>query len=168
MTIQKDGNSFTGTVFCGKLNAVLELEAEGVSEDYVRSCAESVEHMSDALFDAICEAVNKYCLWFNALEREAQGDSYTAAEPYQKITADTPARDLLPMFDFGTLYVDETEDESTLYFRLGGNCDWEPEHGIEAAFQGGTLRYLGSYDGVSQSELDYYITGEGREWNCAL
>ena len=51
------------------------------------------------------------------------------------------------------------------YFRLSGGCDWEGEHGLEAGFQDGRLVYLGSFEDVTPSRLNYYVSGKGKEWN---
>lgn len=168
MILERIEDGWKGSFTCGKLGYDIELEAENVSEDYVRRCADVIENMSDELYRAVCEAAKRYCLWFIAEEKDAMGDTFEKTEQYHKIKADTPAEELLPLFTFGTLYIGETEDENELFFTLGGGCEWEIEHGIEAAFKDGTLAYLGSYEGVTADGLDYYIDEEGWEWNHAL
>ena len=168
MILKKDEDGWKGSFTCAKLGYDIELEAECVSEDYVRRCAAVIENMSDELCTAICEAAKRYCLWFVDAEKDAMGDTYAETEPYHRIHADTPAEKLLPLFSFGTLYIRETEDEHELFFTLGGGCDWEIEHGIEAAFKDGKLAYLGSYEGVTADGLHYYTEAEGKEWNHAL
>ena len=169
MKLEKTEDGWKGTLSCAKLGYDIELEAEAVSEDYVRRCAAVIENMSDELYTALCEASKRYCLEFLATEKDAQGDDFEITEEYQKVTADTPVKDIMEMVSFDTLYVNETEDESEVYFTLGGSCDWEPEHGIEAAIQGGTLKYLGGFESVSSPYyLSYYTEEEGRQWNYAL
>ena len=68
----------------------------------------------------------------------------------------------------GELLIDEPEQEGKLYFRFSGGCDWEIEHGFEAAFQDGRLVYVGAYEQVTPSRLGYYINKQGREWNYAI
>lgn len=168
MKLEKTGDGWKGTVSCAKLGSDIGLEAEAVSEDYVRRCAAVIENMSDGLYTALCEAAKRYCLEFLATEKDAMGDDFEITEEYQKVTADTPAGDVMEMVSFDTLFVKETEDESELFFTLGGGCGWEPEHGIEAAFQDGKLAYLGSYESVTADSLCYYTEDEGRQWNYAL
>ena len=168
MELKKIENGYEGTFFCAKLDSEIRIEAEEVHEAYIRRCADLIGNMSDAMLDELCEAAKQYCLWFIEQEKEAMGDEFTEEEAYHKITPDTPARELLPMFTFRTMYIREPQDDIRMFFTLGGGCDWEIEHGIEAAFRDGKLAYLGSYDGVTASGLDYYIDDEGAEWNFAL
>lgn len=167
MILEKDGAGFKGKFFCGRLGYTIEIEAEGVSEEYVRRCAETAENMSDALYHEICEAAKRYCLAFLRTEKDAQGEDFAVTEPYHRVTKDTPAEAVMQMCQFDTLYIDEIEDERQLYFTLGGNCDWEIEHGLEADILGGALFYLGGFEQV-RADSDYYRTGIGRQWNYAL
>lgn len=168
MKLEKTEDGWKGTVSCAKLGYDIELEAEAVSEDYVRRCAAVIENMSDELYTALCEAAKRYCLEFLATEKDAMGDDFEITEEYQKVTADTPAGYVMEMVSYDTLFVKETENESEGFFTLGGSCGWEPEHGIEAAFQDGKLAYLGSYESVTADSLCYYTEDEGRQWNYAL
>lgn len=167
MILERDGEGFKGKLFCKRLGCAIEVEAEGVSEDYVRRCAETVEQMTDELYRAISEAAKRYCLAFLRTEKDAQGDEFAATEKYHRVTKDTPAEDIMKMCQFDTLYIGEMEDESRLCFRLGGNCDWEIEHGIEADVLDGQLFYLGGFEQVD-ADSEYYRTGLGKQWNYAL
>ena len=167
MTLQKDGEYWVGKFFCEKLGYEIEVEAEGVSEDYVQHCAAQVENMSDALYDAIREAAKHYCLAFLRTEKDALGNDFEITEEYHKVTRDTPAEDVIKMITLDGLVIDEIEDENQLYFRLSGGCDWEIEHGIEADVLNGQLFYLGGFEHVD-ADSDYYRTGLGAQWNYAL
>lgn len=167
MTLKQDGDGFKGTLFCEKLGYEIEVEAEGVSEDYVQRCAALVEHMTDALYGEICEAAKRFCLAFLRTEKDAQGEDFAVTEEYHRVTKDTPAEDVMQMCQFDSLYIDEIEDERQLYFTLGGNCDWEIEHGLEADVLDGKLFYLGGYEQIS-ADSEYYRTGIGKQWNYAL
>ena len=170
LQLTKDDEVYTGKFFCEKLGYEVELEAANVvSEDYVRRCAAQVENMSDALYDALREAAKRYCLAFLRTEKDSLGEDFEITEEYHKVTKDTPAEDIMKMCRFDTLYIDETEDESQIYFTLSGDCDWEIEHGLESGIQDGTLMYLGGFDDVSTLDrLSYYTEDKGRLWNYAL
>ncbi len=170
MTLTKDDEVWTGKFFCAKLGYEVEVEADGVvSEDYVRRCAAQIENMSDELYNAIREAAKRYCLAFLRREKDNLGEDFVIEEDYQRVTKDTPAEDIMKMCQFDTLYIGEMEDESQIYFTLGGNCDWEIEHGLETGIQDGKLVYLGSFDDVSTpAQLSYYTEDNGRQWNYAL
>ena len=167
MTLTKNNEVWTGKFFCAKLGYEVEVEAEGVSEDYVRRCVAQIENMSDELYNAIREAAKRYCLAFLRTEKDNLGEDFVIEEDYQRVTKDTPAEDVLRMCQFDILYIDRTEDESRLCFRLGGNCDWEIEHGIEADVLDGQLFYLGGFEQVD-ADSEYYRTGLGKQWNYAL
>lgn len=167
MTLTKDGEYWVGKFFCEKLGYEIEVEAEGVSEDYVQRCAAQVENMSDALHDAIREAAKRYCLAFLRTEKDTLGNDFEITEEYHKVTRDTPAEDVMKMVTFNGLVIDEIEDENQLYFRLNGGCDWEIEHGIEADVLDGELFYLGGYEHVD-ADSEYYRAGLGAQWNYAL
>ena len=170
MTLTKDDEVWKGKFACKKLGYGIELEADStVSEDYVQRCAAVIENMSDELLLSISEAAKRYCLAFNRTEKDCQGDDYVIEEDYQKVTKDTPAKALLPMIEFDSLYIGETEDESKLFFTLSGGCDWEIEHGVEATISDGKLMYLGGFEDVSSpDQLSYYTEEQGRQWNYAL
>lgn len=167
MTLTKNDEVWTGKFFCAKLGYEVEVEAEGVSEDYVRRCVSQIENMSDELYNAIREAAKRYCLAFLRTEKDNLGEDFVIEEDYQRVTKDTPAEDIMKMCQFDTLYIGEMEDESRLCFRLGGNCDWEIEHGIEADVLDGQLFYLGGFEQVD-ADSEYYRTGLGKQWNYAL
>lgn len=168
-----DGDYFReGKYFSQRFGRELEVDVDlddDVSDEYVEHCVDSVESFSDEMMNQINEAAKRYALAFIALCKEVTGDDFSFAdENLPVITEDTPASDVAQYFQIGALYVDEPENGTELYFRLSGNCDWEIEHGFEAAFRDGVLVYLGSFEDVSPSRLDYYVTNKGREWNYAL
>ena len=167
--IRNDG-WLEGKYFSERFQCELDVSAEineNISEEYVQRCVDAVEGFSDAMLDEICEAAKRYCLAFIRVEKDAQGDEYQVSEPYQSVTKDTPARELLHLVSFHSLVIDEIENEDLLYFRLSGGCDWEIEYGIEADFLDNQLFYLGSFEHV-EADDDYYSSGKGMQWNYAL
>ncbi|MGR5213384.1 DUF6985 domain-containing protein [Vibrio rotiferianus] len=51
------------------------------------------------------------------------------------------------------LYISRNEEDATVYIVLGGNCDWEPEHGIQLVFKEG--RFINRL-----SSIDFILTNE--------
>lgn len=162
-----------GKYFSKRFERELEVSValdDNVSDEYVERCVDTVESFSDEMMDTICEAAKRYCLAFIALCKEDVSDEEFDYDEFElpHVTENTSAREMLQYFGISTLSCDEPENENDLYFRLSGGCDWEIEHGFEAAFCNGRLVYLGSFEDVSPSRLDYYVTNKGREWNYAL
>ena len=142
---------------------------DGISEEYVQRCVDTVENMTDAQINELNEAAKRYALAFIELCRESMGDDFTFEEAeLPVITEDTPAEDVAQYFQIGSIYPEMPEDGAELYFRFSGSCDWEPEHGFEAAYRDGKLVYVGAYEDVTPSRLNYYVNKDGREFNYAL
>ncbi|MBP0975377.1 MAG: hypothetical protein J6Z40_06110 [Oscillospiraceae bacterium] len=142
---------------------------ESMTEEYVGRCADAVEHFSDEMTDTINEAAKRYALDTIAGYMEDEGEDFSFEEyDLPEITEDTPAGDMPEYFRFKELIVNKPKQEGQLYFRLCGGCDWENEHGFEAAFQDGTLVYLGAFCEAVPGRLDYFVSGKGREFNYAI
>lgn len=159
-----DGYSF----YSKTLNREISVSTQdGVSEEYVRRCADDLENMSDALFADICEGAKQYCLWSIEMEKDALGEEYAETDAYHKVTEDTPAAEMRPLFDLYDMYIYVPDDENIAAYTLSRWCDWEVEHGIEVIIKGGALLYVGSSSAFSPWEPAYYTEGEGRAWNYA-
>ena len=156
---------FESRIFGGEI----EISADdGVSEDYIRRCAEDLENMPDAVMQAICEGAKRYCLWFIEMEKDAMGDSYAVTERYHAVTADTPAAEMRPLFDIYCMNIETPEDESILAYSIGAGCNWEPEHGFDVLIKDQKVIYVGACEGYSPWDTEYFCEGEGTEWNFAL
>lgn len=145
----KDEHGMYGNMHCKWLEQQLEVMiAEDVSIEYASLCADSLNSINDNLINDICRAAIAYAEEFCEM---------VGQEP-PKVNA---IRDILQYIEFGTLQIDEPEDESIPVVHLGGGCDWEPEHGIEMIIRNGELIYLGAYNGEwawgnsEQYEEDY-------------
>lgn len=129
---------------------------------------DAVEGFSDEMMHTINEAAKRYCLaLIEMLKKEGEDFSYKEfGMPY--VTDEMPADEMPRYFEISEISADEPETEDQLYFRLTGGCDWEIEHGFEAAFCDGKLIYLGSYEQATPRQVGYYITGKGRAFNYAI
>lgn len=142
---------------------------ESVTDDYVGRCADTVENFSDDMMNEICEAAKRYALACIGDYMEDMGENFSFEdENLPEITADTPAGEMPEYFRFKELIVNKPKQEDQIYFRLCGGCDWENEHGFEAAFQDGKLVYLGAFCEAVPGRLDYFVSGKGREFNYAI
>jgi hypothetical protein len=170
--LKPDGDYLVGKYNSKRFGCELDVEAligDGISEEYMQRCVDAAENFSDDMMNEINEAAKRYALAFIELCKEAVGDDFSFEdEDLPVITEDTPASEAAQYYRISALYPDAPKDGAELYFRFSGGCDWEIEHGFEAVFRDGKLVYLGSYDDVTPSRLDYYISREGREFNYAL
>lgn len=163
----REGKYFSKRFDC-EMTVAVDLEA-AVSDEYISRCADAAENFSEETIAELCEAAKRYALAFIREYREDMGDDFSfEEEELPEITEDTPASEMMQYFRLGELIIDEPEQEGQLYFRFSGGCDWEIEHGFEAAFQDGKLVYVGSFDDVKPYRLDYYVNDKGREWNYAI
>ena len=154
--------------FGKELTVSVELN-QNVSDDAVSQCVEMLENFSDAQMNILNEAAKRYALAFIEEIKEEVGDDFSFEdEDLPEITEDTPADEMPEYFEISEVLINEPEQEGQIYFRLCGGCDWEIEHGFEAAFQDGRLVYLGAFEEATPGRVDYYINGKGREWNYAL
>ena len=154
--------------FDQEMEVAVALDAK-VSDEYISRCVDTVESFSGKTITELCEAAKRYTLEFIELLKEDAGEDFSFEdEDLPVITEDTPAGEMMQYVQIGELLIDEPEQEGQLYFRFSGGCDWEIEHGFEAAFQDGRLVYAGAYEQVTPSRLGYYINKQGREWNYAI
>ena len=117
----------------------------GVSVEYAEKCAEALNSLSDETVKAIFEAAKRYCLFFIDLCGD-EWDDWN--EMSFKVTKRTPAKKLKSEINFTSLIVNKPKDDR-IGFRIGGNCTWDDEHGLEIAILDGKLVYLGAFEGHS-------------------
>ena len=154
---------------CDRLDADIEIDAESdVPEEYIDRCVDFVKNLSGDLHMEICKGGKRYCMWMIEQEKEAMGDDFTAEEEYEKVDENTSLTTIARMMDFTGMYIEVPEDENVIAFSIGGECDWEPEHGLDVLIRDGKVIYVGSCEGYSPWDTDYYTEEEGKEWNFAL
>ena len=154
---------------CDRLDADIEIDAESdVPEEYIDGCVDFVRNLSGDLHMEICKGGKRYCMWMIEQEKEAMGDDFIAEEEYEKVDENTSLTTIARMMDFTGMYIEVPEDENVIAFSIGGECDWEPEHGLDVLIRDGKVIYVGSCEGYSPWDTDYYTEEEGREWNFAL
>ena len=172
LELTTDGFWRKGSYFSKRFDGTLEVLARadaGLSDAYIEQCADAAENLSDDMMNEICGAAKRYALAFIGEYMEDLDEDFSFEdEGLPEITEDTPAGEMIDYFTIGEVIADQPKGDCQQYFRLSGSCDWETEHGFEAAFQNGKLVYLGSFDDVTPSRLDYFINGKGREFNYAL
>ena len=163
----REGTYFSKRFDCG-MTVSSDLD-NSVSDEYIERCVDAAELFSDEMINTINEAAKRYALAFIEEIKEETGEDFSFEdEDLPEITEDTPASEMPEYFHFNELSADKPEHENQLYFRLSGGCDWESEHGLEAAFCDGKLINLGSFEQATPHRVDYFISGKGREWNYAI
>lgn len=70
---------------------------------------------------------------------------------------------MLKFFYITGMEIEAPEDEEHIGFQLGGNCDWEQEHGIEIIIWDDNILYLGAFEDNSP-----WFSYKPDEWNFAL
>ncbi|CAM3932678.1 DUF6985 domain-containing protein [Mesobacillus zeae] len=141
----QEDDGMSGTVYSKLFDQNLDVWIEeNVSNEYAISCIESLNSMNSSLVDDICKAAIAYCEDFC----EMVGQQPPAIERI---------RDVLHYIEFGTMNIEEPEDDKIPVVHLGGGCEWEQEHGIELIIRNGELIYLGAYNGEwAWGEPDHY------------
>ena len=110
------------------------------------------------MLETICKAAKRYCLKMKELCADAEDEfSNVLALP---VSEDTPDKDMLKYFHITGITIEAPEDETIAGYQLGGNCDWEQEHGLEIIILRDKVLYLGAFE--DNSPWDTY---EPDEWN---
>ena len=159
MTLEETEHGRKGSVFCKFANEEIDVAVydEGVSEDYIEKCIMSLNNLSDKTTEEICNAAKKYCLKVKELYEEYD----LSLIPIIPITADTKAEEICKYFKITGIVIEKPEDEKIVGYSIGGNCDWETEHGIEIIIRDEKVVYLGA-DEANSPWNDYDIYDE---WN---
>lgn len=133
--LSKEEHGRSGTIRSKLAGKNLEVWIEEyVSIEYVNLCAKSLNSIDDSLIEDICKAAISY----------SEGFCEMVGQEPPKIEK---MRDILQYIEFGSMLVDEPEDNLIPVVHLTGGCEWEPEHGIEVIIRNGELIYLGAYNG---------------------
>lgn len=132
------------------------LAAPNVGGEYLQKCMEHFENLSNELLDALCEALCRYC---EDIRDDAEDVFGNLGLP-ETITG----REILNYCCPSCLSVEAPPSEDIIGYSVEGNCDWEPEHGIQVIIRGDRLLFVSSFEGRSvwDSEESYRD-----EWNYA-
>lgn len=143
--LEQEDSGRSGVVYCQWLETELEVWIEeDVTVEYANFCAKALSSMNDQLIDDLCKAAIVYAEDFCEL---------VGQEPPKVETV----RDILRFIDFYNMLVDEPEDSTIPVVHLTGNCEWEPEHGVEVVIRDGKLMYVGAHNGEwAWGEPDHY------------
>lgn len=133
-----------GTVF-GDIEVMIE---NSVDMAYAEKCAEHLLSLSEDMIDRICERTSAYHRYM--LE---EWDEDFVEEINEKVPCDASGRDMLNYIQQPTLFILPPQGEGTGY-TVEGQCEWEPEHGIDIIILDDDLRYVGSAEGFEPWDDD--------------
>lgn len=154
---QYDEDGAWEAVFDSKRGGEMELLVDpNVSEDYVEKCVEHFENLSDELMDEICEALCRYCEEVRDDAEDVFGDL--------GIPETVTGREILEYCRPSSLIVEEPKSVDIIGYSIAGNCDWEPEHGLQIIIRDNRLLFVSSFDGMA---IWYDDDSYHKEWNYA-
>lgn len=70
---------------------------------------------------------------------------------------------ILKHIQIGSIIVDSECRKDKIEFHIEGNCDWEPEHGLEITISDGKILYVGPFEdyGPNSSRITYALENYG-------
>lgn len=128
---------------------------EGVPLEYAKQCVSYLQNLDDSVIDKLCEGSIRYC--------ESMREYF--ADEGIDIPKDVKGREILRYIRPNVLLIDPPEDD-TIAFHIEGNCDWEPEHGIEGSIRNGKVLYVGAFNDESPWRSEEYFAKAS--WNYAV
>lgn len=113
-------------------------------KDYAELCVRDFNNISGELLGRLCRAAVLYC--FASLNSWAEIDKRDEIEAKLSVplTPDMPPEKILNCLRPVILSVRESQD-GQIGYSVEFDCDFEPEHGMEAVFLGGELIYAGPF-----------------------
>ncbi len=127
------------TFYCKRCDDDLALTADpGVDEKYVKKCVEHYNKLSNDLIDKICDALCRYC----ESVREKAGDDFD-----EDIPEDVKGRDILDYCAPVSLNIEAPPSPGIIGYSIEGECDWDPEHGVQIIIRDDKLILVSSFDG---------------------
>lgn len=123
-----------------------------VDMDYAEKCAENFQSLKDETIDKICERISAY----HEFMLDEWDDDFVE-EINQKVPVDISGRETLKYIDNPRMYIFPPMGDGIGY-TIEGDCEWEPEHGIEIVLLGDKVIDVGPSEGVSpwasEDEID--------------
>ncbi|KAG4105967.1 hypothetical protein H8356DRAFT_1630259 [Neocallimastix lanati (nom. inval.)] len=137
--IKEQDEFFTeGKVYCPMFGKDIMVVFENEVEiKYVEKCANHLAHISDDMVDKICDRISAY----HQFMLSQWNDEYVK-EINELIPPNVTGRDILNYIIEPKLVVYQPKDG--IGYTIEGQCDWEPEHGIEIIIKDDKLLYVGS------------------------
>lgn len=151
--IEKRDDMFNVGFIESKLfNKKIEVWIENtVDMNYANKCAENFESLKDEVIDKICERISAY----HKFMLEEWNEEFFA-EINEKVPCDISGRDILKYVENPTIYIFSPEGDGIGYV-IEGNCEWEPEHGIDIIMLDNKVMDVGPGEGLSPwSDDDEY------------
>lgn len=140
------------TFYCKRYDDELELTADsGVDEKYVKKCVKHYNKLSGELMDRICGALCRYC----ESAREKAGDDFD-----EDIPEDIKGRDILDYYAPVSLNIEAPPSPGVIGYSIEGECDWDPEHGVQIIIRDDRLVLVSSFNGRSVWDDDSLNDGE--------
>lgn len=140
---KQNQHKILGTFYSEFFKEKIEFIAEEITDfDYVESCLNSFNNMSESLVSEILEETFKYYKKSNFTE---------SLDEDLKIIISTPA-ETLNYIQPNVFIINERTKGPIIHLEL--ECDWEPEHGLEWLIKGEELQYVGPFEGKSISSFD--------------
>ena len=143
--IEKRDDCFNVGYIESKLfNQRMEVWIENTVEvDYVQKCIESFEALNDDVIDKICERASDY----HKFMLEEWNEEFVA-EINEKVPNNVTGRDILKYIEEPKIFIFPPKGAGVGYV-IEGNCEWEPEHGIDIIILDNKVMDVGPAEGLS-------------------
>ncbi len=145
----KEGK-FISTLFRRDMKVLIY---NGADVEYAELCVNDFNDLSDRLVEKMCRAAVLYC--FTSLNSWAEIDKRDEIEAKLNVplSPDMPPENILKCLRPVILSVREAQD-GQIGYSVEFDCDFEPEHGMEAVILDGKLIYTGPF--ADHSAWDEY------------
>lgn len=114
-----------------------------VKMDYAQKCVESFELLKDDVVDKICERTSAY----HKFMLEEWNEDFVI-EINEKVPAYVTGRDILKYIEEPKIFIFPPKGAGVGYI-IEGNCEWEPEHGIDIIILDDKVIDVGPAEGLS-------------------
>jgi len=108
-----------------------------VDSAYIEACAVSMNSLSEAAIEALCQAAIRYCNDF----------LHMVGQPKKHFEN---LKDILSIVQPSSLIVPYPENGTETVVHLELNCDWEIEHGMEWLVRNNEVLYVGGFNDVHE------------------
>ena len=121
--------------------------------DYAKKCLSYFESIPKQVEQRLCKYLFRY---FRDYLQYFEEDE---TEEWKSITE----KNILDYIQIKLLIVDSECRTDIIEFHIEGNCDWEPEHGLEITISNGKILYVGPFEdyGPNSSRLKYALENYG-------
>jgi len=129
-----------GKVYCPLFEKDIKIAIEkeaGIA--YAEKCVEHQVHLDEKLINKICERVSAY----HQFMLDEWNEEFVQ-EINEKVPKDVSGREILKYITNPELIIYQPKEGCKgIGYTIAGNCEWEPEHGIDIIIRDDALLYVG-------------------------